>query len=332
MRRIFALLLATFNVMGLSFSNLQDKAPPHPHQVIRVKDLKPDCREDESANLSAPVALAAALGSLYVVDSQECEISLFSREGRLLRVLGRKGQGPGEFNSPADIDFFEDKIYVSDRFNSRIQILDKNGSHLRSFKVPFYPDHICVLDTERIVVSQLPLGLDEKEKLFHCFNLKGEVLWAREDSFFSGDRVYDTFRNFAILNKGGRGDCYLIRKCNKRFISHYDKDGRSLPGIGVSPDYSFKKIALPLGGKRKELLGFCWDSVFFQDEFYFLAPEYTPDKDLGPGRRVFVLAKDGRVTRVIELPDPVKKIALSQDRIFAIDLENNLRIFGIEAK
>ena len=332
MRKILALLWAASIVIGLSFSIQQDTARLHSYQVIRVKDLKPDFQKDEMANLSAPVALASALGSLFVVDSQECEVRLFSREGLFLRVLGRRGQGPGEFSSPADIDFFENKLYVADRFNSRIQILDKNGSYLRSFKVPLHPDQICVLDPERIVVSQLPLGLNEKEKLIYCFNPKGEVLWTREDSFFSGDRVYDTFRNFSILNNGGRGDLYLIRKCNERVISHYDKDGRSLPGIGVSSAYSFKKIALPLGGKKKELQGFCWDSVFYQDEFYFLAPEYTKDNDLGPGRQVSVLAKDGRATRVIELPDPVKKIALSQDRIFAIDLENNLRVFGFETK
>jgi hypothetical protein len=332
MRRIFALLWATFIALGLSFLNQQDPAQSQLHPLLRVRDLKPDCQKDESAYLSAPVALASALGSLYVVDSQECEVRLFSREGGFLRVLGRRGQGPGEFNSPADIDFLEDKIYVSDRFNSRIQILDKNGSYLRSFRVPFHPDQICVLAPERIVVSQLPLGLNEKEKLIHCFNPKGEVLWAREDSYFSGDRVYDTFRNLAILNKGGHDDCYLIRKCNERVISHYDKDGLSLPATGVSPAYSFKKIALPLGGKKKELLGFCWDSVFYQDEFYFLAPEYTEDKDLGPGRQVFVLSIDGRATRVIELPVPVKKIALSEDRIFAIDLENYLRVFGIETR
>ncbi len=300
-------------------------------QRMTVKEIK-SAQDREKAEFSAPVAIVSAQGLVLIVDSQECRIKVFSTEGRYLRAFGSRGKGPGEFNSPADVDFFEGRIYVADRFNRRIQILDGEGRYVQSFRVPLNPEHICVLAEDRTVVSQLPPGITAKEKLIHCFDLKGEILWEREDSFFSGDRVYDTFRNFAILNKGSRADGYLVRKCSQKQISHFDKEGRFLGQISPSQEYPIKRLILPLGGRNKMLEGLCWDSCFFRDEFYLLAPESTREGDLGPGKQVFVLGQDGRTRRVMELPDPVKKIAVSDNRIFAIDTENILRVFGFETK
>ena len=75
--------------------------------------------------------------------------------------------------------------------------------------------------------------------------------------------------------------------------------------------------------------GFCWAAARDRGLFYLAAPEPVDGKDLGPGRRLSVIDKDGRLQAVVELPCPVHRFVVEEDRVFAIDDEGGLRIFEI---
>jgi tripartite motif-containing protein 71 len=55
-----------------------------------------------------------------------------STKYELIREWGNEGDGDGQFNRPHDLDFSpsEDKLYIVDRDNNRIQVFDKNGTLL----------------------------------------------------------------------------------------------------------------------------------------------------------------------------------------------------------
>jgi hypothetical protein len=56
----------------------------------------------------------------------------FSKDGAYMLAWGKKGTGPGEFNTPHSVGVdSKGTIYISDRENSRIQIFDANGKFLR---------------------------------------------------------------------------------------------------------------------------------------------------------------------------------------------------------
>jgi DNA-binding beta-propeller fold protein YncE len=64
---------------------------------------------------------------LYVADSCNHRIQIFSREGKLLRTYGKAGSGPGELSYPYDICVDNaGRQYVCEFGNSRIQIFDAN--------------------------------------------------------------------------------------------------------------------------------------------------------------------------------------------------------------
>lgn len=75
--------------------------------------------------LKRPTGLArdATRGELYVADTYAHDIKVFAEDGRLLRSLGKRGEGPGEFNFPTHVAVAGGKLYVTDTMNSRVQVL-----------------------------------------------------------------------------------------------------------------------------------------------------------------------------------------------------------------
>ena len=57
----------------------------------------------------------------------------FSKGGSLLKVVGQKGTQPGQFNHPSLVKVVEDKVYVCDRGNHRVQIFNTELEYINSF-------------------------------------------------------------------------------------------------------------------------------------------------------------------------------------------------------
>jgi DNA-binding beta-propeller fold protein YncE len=70
------------------------------------------------------VAFDARTGRLFVADAAAHDIKVFDVQGRLLKVLGRRGEGPGQFNFPTHLALREGTLYVTDAMNHRVQLLD----------------------------------------------------------------------------------------------------------------------------------------------------------------------------------------------------------------
>jgi DNA-binding beta-propeller fold protein YncE len=68
-----------------------------------------------------------AADRLYVADSCNHRIQVFSPEGKFLRQYGKAGSGPGEMSYPYDIRVDEaGRQYVCEFGNSRLQVFDAN--------------------------------------------------------------------------------------------------------------------------------------------------------------------------------------------------------------
>jgi len=73
--------------------------------------------------------------NVYVLEYGNFRVQKFDRNGQYLLTVGRKGQGPGEFEGPARLAVDNDtgEIYVKDR--SRVEIFDREGNYLRDVLV-----------------------------------------------------------------------------------------------------------------------------------------------------------------------------------------------------
>lgn len=80
---------------------------------------------DGSGDFNKPKGVAVdSDGNIYVVEGLNDVVQIFDEAGRLLLFFGGSGGGDGEFWLPTGIAIHDDKIYVSDSSNRRIQMFE----------------------------------------------------------------------------------------------------------------------------------------------------------------------------------------------------------------
>lgn len=72
---------------------------------------------------------------IYVGEEQEATILLFDTSGELIRHIGRRGYGPGEFQSPENMGWLGDTLWVTDAGLLRVTFFDTTGSVLGSTRI-----------------------------------------------------------------------------------------------------------------------------------------------------------------------------------------------------
>ncbi|MEW6348851.1 MAG: NHL repeat-containing protein [Thermodesulfobacteriota bacterium] len=64
-------------------------------------------------------------GHIWIADTGNHRIQEFAPDGTFLSGFGKQGSGEGEFNGPTGLALKDDRIYVADNGNSRIQVIAK---------------------------------------------------------------------------------------------------------------------------------------------------------------------------------------------------------------
>jgi DNA-binding beta-propeller fold protein YncE len=105
---------------------------------------KPGVRGNPPEALTDPTDLVTdpANGDVYVAESHTDvsspdlvgRISVFDRNGKFLRTIGKTGMGPGEFRTPHALEFdSQGRLIVADRHNHRVQVLTKEGKFIAEY-------------------------------------------------------------------------------------------------------------------------------------------------------------------------------------------------------
>lgn len=87
--------------------------PADPVKGTRTVELEELWRiggEDDEDNIFGVVnrALVDDNNNIYLLDAQLSQISVYSPDGELMKILGKEGDGPGEFRGPVDMCFLPD--------------------------------------------------------------------------------------------------------------------------------------------------------------------------------------------------------------------------------
>lgn len=83
---------------------------------------------DGSGSFSQPKGVAAdSGGNIYVAGATIDRLQIFSPKGEFLLAIGNKGGQAGQFLMPTGVTIVDDRIYVADSYNRRIQIFQYVG-------------------------------------------------------------------------------------------------------------------------------------------------------------------------------------------------------------
>ena len=100
-------------------------------------------------------------GDIFVTDGHypnkhdTARVAKFSKDGHFIKSWGRKGAGPGEFDEPHDIFIggSQNRVYVADRRNRRIQVADQEGNFIAAWKQFGQPSSVFVGKDDTIYVG-----------------------------------------------------------------------------------------------------------------------------------------------------------------------------------
>jgi len=120
--------------------------PKHPipkdgikKRIVFEEDLSIGIVEgDENYMFSGTICFNTdADGNFYVSDVEALRIQKYSPQGKYLLTIGRKGQGPGEFQSLSVVRFDQDgHPYIGDVTGRKISFFRKDGEFLKQISMP----------------------------------------------------------------------------------------------------------------------------------------------------------------------------------------------------
>ena len=94
--------------------------------------LQDDLRAELNSRHPFHHAVRLSDGRILVADRSE--LKLFDAGGKILQVVGREGQGPGEFGQLREVCVTPGDTIIAINYNNpRVSVFDRNGAHVRTF-------------------------------------------------------------------------------------------------------------------------------------------------------------------------------------------------------
>lgn len=159
----FAWIMVGLLVSAAAPAGLDGQVPSRPRCIQCRIELTPLLRlGDESGpgmidHIESRV-VRSSRGDYIVKSNYPTSLTLFDRNGRVIRTIGRKGSGPGEFQGIGAIAFGAgDSLHVFDQVSHRYSVLDSAYRFVRSGSLPLGPELASLVLPTGEFVFGLPL-------------------------------------------------------------------------------------------------------------------------------------------------------------------------------
>jgi hypothetical protein len=200
--------------------------------------------------------------NLYILDSGNNRIQKLDSEAKFIKTIGRKGQGPGEFQAASSMDIdTENNLFVFDVRSRRIEVLSSDGKPLRTIKFrAFSTGHIRLLKTGLIVRGgSLDFGIvmgkvKKLPKLLEIVDQNGKSKLAFGEAKDYADGNTSWFANQFDLDSDAEKNIYLSFQRQNR-IEKYTPDGKLLWRANRPLNYGTEVIEKGFISRRRGYVG-----------------------------------------------------------------------------
>ncbi len=196
-------------------------------------------------------------GYVYICDLQDLQIKVFDPDGLLVRTIGQKGEGPGEFQNIGEIALLPDgRLLVLDWEGNRISLFGKEGEFIDSHKFRNWSYDFYVATNTFYARDENIFG-PETQLYVKAYDLSGNELFSY-GKFVSHHslQIDEGGRRFSIsplpfdvysILAGDQKNARLYHCLNDKYlIEVYDNNGKLFRKI----DRPYKRI--PVSGKDRE--------------------------------------------------------------------------------
>lgn len=160
-------------------------------------------------------AIVDAGGNIWVTDTGNDRIQVYSANGQFVKTVGTSGAGPGQFDEPVGISQGADgTIFVADMFNRRVVLLNADGSFKSQFPVDgwggqevFDKPYLRALSDGRVAVGLPSLN---QVRIYGADGKLASSLSAPEDPLNHPYGILQTADGKLWISEGGSGRLRLF--------------------------------------------------------------------------------------------------------------------------
>jgi hypothetical protein len=239
--------------------------PLHPNRTVAFEEELSIGPEDEEGNivLYQPVWYVVDTHEfIYICDIQDLQIKVFDSEGRLVRVIGQKGSGPGEFQNIGEIALVpEDRLLVLDWEAHRVSLFGTDGTFINSHKFLSWSYDVFITTQSTYVRDERTFGPKRQLSIKAC-DFSGSEIFSygtfephhsieinEAGMRFSVSRPFDV-RSIIAGDQKNEGLYHCLN--NKYLIEVYDRLGKLFRKI----ERPYKLLPFKAEDKKRYLDGF----------------------------------------------------------------------------
>jgi len=228
-------------------------------------------------------------GFIYVSDALDYSLKKFDTSGELVGKVGRKGEGPGEFTAPRQLDVSDDYVYVTDQYQPVIKVFDLDLHYRFTVRLRVPVGEMKALGHGKLAVVSVFPGENSSVSVYdHEGRKVGSVVYSEDSESFMMDMVsfemdagHNLYLAYNFADRIEKLDPQGTRLWSRKLLKIRKVKWKKFASEKVPIEIVYKDVALGPSGNLYVLGG-----VFSQH----------------PSRDVYVLSPEGEYLAMFTLP------------------------------
>lgn len=269
-------------------------------------------------------------GNYFIADPALNEITVFDKNGKYLKKIGREGSGPGDLKYPSSIGFdSKDNLYVAEEANKRIQVFSGSKSSFIISPPETYFYELKVDKKGRMALYNN--SLKNGAPFINIYDKSKEPI-CKIGSFYNpknGTGISNSYAKGRSFTIDYEGNLYLGNIYGKPAIEKYSSDGKLLMKInwqfGTSPKDIKINNGTVSGGNQPGIRGVETDD---KGNIFVLVQKkaFLEEENKYLGSTMMVGGKSAGVT-ITNIPPKARKDKFDNYAIIVFDKNGNLTGF-----